>query len=82
MPLAVNDPIIFTNHDTTIEHRLPHPHLLALHAALAKILEASAARDYIESIIHDAEEVKCLAQDGSTLLSAVWIAKGLVGAWA
>jgi hypothetical protein len=72
--------ISFINHDQSANHPLPHPRLLAIHAALAKILEISAAGEYVEKLLRDVEDITCLAEDGSTPLSAVWAAKGLVEA--
>lgn len=45
---------------------LPSPVLLQTHAALAKILHASGTAEYIDEIMEEREELRCLASNGST----------------
>lgn len=57
----------------------PSPRLLAIHSAIAHILHLSAAGDYIDELLRDAEE-KGIQADGSTELGRL-LHLGL-GVWA
>ncbi|KAF8515758.1 hypothetical protein BU17DRAFT_93153 [Hysterangium stoloniferum] len=48
----------------------PDPRYLAIHAAFAKVLRASGAAEYLESIFRDQEEI-AIARDGSTDISSL-----------
>jgi hypothetical protein len=61
---------------------LPDPRLLALHLAIAEILNASGMGEEIEACLHDDDDddddIGCLAEDGSTnVVEAVerWLVK-------
>ncbi|KAK2741484.1 hypothetical protein FQN57_005617 [Myotisia sp. PD_48] len=45
---------------------LPSPYILEAHACLSKILHASGEGERIEQIFREREEIRCLAEDGST----------------
>jgi hypothetical protein len=45
---------------------LPDPHLLSMHHALAEVLNASGMGEAVDNYLRDLEELKCLAEDGST----------------
>jgi hypothetical protein len=45
---------------------LPDPYLLSMHHALAEVLNASGMGETVDSYLRDLEELKCLAEDGST----------------
>lgn len=53
---------------TTSDPAIPPPDrdLLEVHAAIAKILHASGMAMYIDRILGDRGDIRCLAQDGST----------------
>lgn len=55
---------MFHHHGGPLE--LPSSILLATHAAIAQILHASGMAEVIDRVLQDAEEIKCLASDGST----------------
>ena len=63
-----NKIITFKNHHTK-PIDLPDPQILVLHAAFAKVFDASGAGKYIESIWDDADIIRGLSADGSTDLS-------------
>jgi hypothetical protein len=65
-------PIALRVHETI---EMPSPDLLAIHRALAKILHASGAAEYIACILHDRDE-GFVSADGSTQLGAL-VAVGL-----
>ena len=44
---------------------LPDPCYLALHAACAQVVHLSGARDYIDKVLSDLEEIGVLVRDGS-----------------
>jgi hypothetical protein len=78
-PLPFGDPgeITFSNHDPDNPCSLPSEQLLAIHAACSKILHASGAGEYLEKLLRDRDEINVLAEDGSTGLEVLWIARGL-----
>jgi hypothetical protein len=45
---------------------LPEPYLLSMHHALAEVLNASGMGETVDRYLRDLEELKCLAEDGST----------------
>ncbi|KAF8576387.1 hypothetical protein K439DRAFT_664045 [Ramaria rubella] len=45
---------------------LPDPRYIAIHAACAKVLHASGAAEVVDQYLKDYEEVKVLAEDGSS----------------
>ncbi|KAN0077866.1 hypothetical protein V8E54_006170 [Elaphomyces granulatus] len=45
---------------------LPEPNLLSMHHALAEVLNASGMGETVDRYLRDLEELKCLAEDGST----------------
>jgi hypothetical protein len=45
---------------------LPSPHLIALHAACAKVAHLSGAGEYIDHIHENMEEISVLAHDGTS----------------
>jgi hypothetical protein len=45
---------------------LPHPDLIALHAACARVAYKPGAAEYFEMLERDAEETTVLASDGSS----------------
>jgi hypothetical protein len=45
---------------------LPHPDLIALHAACARVAYMSGAAEYFDMLERDAEETTVLASDGSS----------------
>ncbi|KAJ1299318.1 hypothetical protein OPQ81_000001 [Rhizoctonia solani] len=51
---------------TRSEYDLPDPRFIAIHAACAKVLHASGMAEFIDRIIRDLEELKVLAEDGSS----------------
>ncbi|KAG9009171.1 hypothetical protein FRB93_005667 [Tulasnella sp. JGI-2019a] len=60
-----NPPIVtFTSSDPEIP--VPNARFLRLHAACAKIANLSGASEYIESTLHDMEEMEVLATDGTS----------------
>ena len=53
---------------------LPRPELLGIHAAIAKILDASGKGEQIDRILWDLPDTRCLASDGNTDALSVWAA--------
>ncbi|CAK7233206.1 hypothetical protein SEUCBS140593_008525 [Sporothrix eucalyptigena] len=49
----------------------PHPRLLAVHAAIAKVLHMSAAGKYCDHILRDTEEATFVESDGTTNLGTL-----------
>jgi len=63
-PNARGDRIVRFEKHADVE--LPSRVLLETHAALAKILHASGMAEYIDRIMEEREEIRCLESDGST----------------
>lgn len=81
MPRAIRHKVgtIITFHDNSeggID--LPHPMLLRIHAALAKVIEASGAGEHVQQILRDAEEITVLSEDTPTDLTSFFATRGLV----
>lgn len=53
---------------------LPNPRLLEVHAAIARVLHASGSAEYIDKVLRDREDIRCLATDGSTDIAAMLLA--------
>ena len=56
----------------------PDPRLLALHLAIAEILNASGMGEETEACLHDDDDISCFAEDGSTnIVEAIerWLVK-------
>ena len=78
-------PDVYGNRKITFQQHsdapLPSREALEVHCALAKILHASGMSERIDKIIQEREELKCLANDGSsdakTLLFAFWASDSL-----
>ena len=78
-------PDVYGNRKITFQQHsdapLPSREALEVHCALAKILHASGMSERIDKIIQGREELKCLANDGSsdakTLLFAFWASDSL-----
>jgi hypothetical protein len=62
----------FTAHDS--RYPLPDENLLAVHAAVGAILQASGMAEVIERILQDRDETPCLAADGSTPIGTLLMA--------
>ncbi len=60
----IRDVVTLHDHGSRIE--LPSRELLQLHAAIAKILNMTAAGEIIDRVLRDREDINVLAQDGST----------------
>ena len=75
----MNKKIVFKNNGEEGNH-LPHPVLLKVHAALARVLEASGAASFLEKILREREETRVIAEDGSTDLMSILSSRGLVEA--
>ena len=58
----------------------PHPMLLRIHAALAKVIDASGAGEHVQQILRDAEEITALSEDTPTDLTSFFATRGLVEA--
>lgn len=56
--------IILTTPDS-VALPLPDPRYLALHAACARVVHLSGAREYIDKVCCDIETIGALANDGS-----------------
>jgi hypothetical protein len=56
----------------------PHLMLLRIHAALAKVIEASRAGEHVQQILRDAEEITALSEDTPTDLTSFFATRGLV----
>ena len=69
--------VSFKNHSVN-HHQLPHPRLLAVHAALAEIAELSAAGSYVEKILREADEIQVLSPDGSTNIEIIFASRGFL----
>ena len=63
-------PDVYGNRKITFQQHsdapLPSREALEVHCALAKILHASGMSERIDKIIQGREELKCLANDGSS----------------
>jgi hypothetical protein len=63
--LVTPDQVVFTTPDP-VKLPLPSPDLLALHATCAQVAHLSGAREYLDRIIEEMEELGVLAQDGTS----------------
>ena len=79
--MMVNKMITFQNHDGEIDQSLPDPILLKIHAALAQVVEASAAEPYVLKLLQDRENTLVRAADGSTDLNSILMSCGLLEAF-
>ena len=52
--------------------------LLRIHAALAKVIEASGVGEHVRRILRDAEEITALGEDTPTDLTPFFATRGLV----
>jgi hypothetical protein len=73
--------ISFVNHEcqSTIQSVLPDPRLLAIHAACCELMHLSAAAEYVEALLVNAEEMEgsgTLQTDGGSNIEAYFVAKG------
>ena len=59
-------PIKVTINDT-LQSRAPHPRLLAIHAAISRIMKMSAAREHIGQVLRDAEDTVVRSDGGTDL---------------
>ena len=59
-------------------YRLAHPTLLRIHAALAKVIEASGVGEFVQQILRDAEEITALSGDFPTDLTSFFATRGLI----
>jgi hypothetical protein len=64
--------ITFTAHDG--RYPLPDEKLLAVHAAVGAIFQASGMAEVIDRILQDRDETPCLATDGSTPIGTLLMA--------
>ncbi|KAI9777355.1 MAG: hypothetical protein M1839_008963 [Geoglossum umbratile] len=72
-PHLPNDGFVtFTAHDG--RYLLPDPKLLSVHASVGAVLHASGMAEYIERILRDREELRCLAHNGSTQIGVLMMA--------
>ncbi|KAI9769520.1 MAG: hypothetical protein M1840_003997 [Geoglossum simile] len=64
--------VTFTAHDG--RYPLPDPKLLSVHASVGAVLHASGIAEYIERILGDRDELRCLAHNGSTQIGVLMMA--------
>ncbi|KAI9862324.1 MAG: hypothetical protein M1813_004800 [Trichoglossum hirsutum] len=64
--------VTFTAHDG--RYPLPDPKLLSVHASVGAVLHASGMAEYIERILRDRDELRCLAHNGSTQIGVLMMA--------
>jgi hypothetical protein len=58
-----NEQVTFTTPDP-VNLPLPSPRLLALHATCAQVANLSGAKEYLDRVFQEWEEMGALAQDG------------------
>ena len=61
--------MILRNHSPN--HQPPSPILLEVHACIAEILNASGMGTFIEQILRELEQTRCLAEDEGTNVGAL-----------
>lgn len=78
---APEEEVHFENSAPGVPCDLPLPEILKLHASLAKGFHLSGAAEHVLKVIDEAETLKPvhhLANDGSTNIRSLFLAKGLV----
>lgn len=56
---------------------LPSPRYLGIHAACCRIAWLSGAAEYLDTILRDMDDLKVLAEDGSSVEVFGWALQGL-----